>query len=54
MTICQMQQAAVYSKNTDKPTIHDVLSTKQLTDNVSDYLVIIAKHLAAKEQDLFP
>lgn len=39
------------SKNTDKSIVHYLLHTKQLTDNVSNYLVDIVDHLAAKEQD---
>ncbi len=43
------QQAAVFSRKSDKLTVRYLLSTKQQTDTVRDQLVNIVNHLAAKE-----
>ena len=45
------QQAAVFGE--DNPTVHCLLTSKQQRDTITDWLVNIVKHSAAKELDIF-
>ena len=48
-----MPQAVVSSEKLKKPTLHSLLSTKQMADTVNKKLVNILERLAAKEPDIF-